>query len=257
MASFISDQKLADLKDHFSFAIWDGIRFCGETGDDSTDQKIDIAWECLVASYSSSTGELPVQQRKYHNLGHIAECIDALNEWETEFSDLELDYSKITLAIFYHDICYNVLSKTNERNSAAQAICALSEFDLCGSYLGDIYDMILATRHTTQFYDNEMLSLICDIDLKGLAKPYDQFRIASEAIADEFASFPKNEYISGRIKWIESMLSRPKIYRTIFFRRQCEENARKNLETHLKEMREMQVKSIKVHAEAKEQSNAV
>lgn len=257
MAPFISDQKLADLKSLFSLAIRGGIVFCEETVDDTSEENINVAWECLVAAYSSPVGDLPIQQRKYHNLGHIAECIDTFNSWNTPRKDLGADFDKITLAIFYHDIYYKVDCKKNEKISAAQAICALSEFDICGSYLGDIYDLILATRHRNERFAHPMANVICDIDLYGLAKPYDQFSLASQAIADEFASVPVDDYIAGRIKWVESMLIRPRIFRTVYFYRLCEDSARKNLHAHLVELKAMQVKKVEVHVEAKEQSNAV
>jgi hypothetical protein len=47
------------------------------------------------------------------------------------------------------------------------------------------------------------------------------------------------------------------IYKTVCFRRAYEKAARVNLETHLKEMREIQVQPIKVHVDLKESSNAV
>lgn len=257
MTSFISDQKLADLKHLFACSIRDGIVYCGEEIDETAEENINIAWECLVASYSSPVGDLPIQQRKYHNLGHIAECIEFFNEWNNPKQDLGPDLDKITLAIFYHDIYYKAACKKNERISAAQAICALSEFNICGSYLGDIYDLILATRHRNERFEYPMANLICDIDLCGLAKPYDSFCIASQAIADEFASFPQDEYVAGRIKWVESMLARPRIFRTVYFFRRCEDNARRNLHAHLQDLKDMQVQSVKVHIESKEKSNAV
>lgn len=94
--------------------------------------------------------------------------------------------------------------------------------------------MILATRsHQADGCDAE---LMLDIDLGILGQPPAVFDLYDEAIRKEYAWVPESRYLAGRAAVLQSFLDRPSIYSTRTFRDAYEEQARRNLESRIKQL---------------------
>ena len=57
------------------------------------------------------------KHRAYHNLEHVNDCLNQLDNFESEITDKHI----IEMAIWYHDIIYNPYGKNNELKSAEEA----------------------------------------------------------------------------------------------------------------------------------------
>lgn len=177
-------------------------------------------------AYDRLTAMINGNKLRYHNLEHIAECLEAL-DWTFDIAD---DHTLVQAAIWYHDAVYDPKRKDNEALSADLAADELAKLTIEGKRIDTlaVRRLILATRHT----EAQVLAdakLLVDIDLRILGMDYMRYMRYSSAIRQEFAWVPEDHYQSGRTKVLLSFLDREHIYSTDFFREHYEANARKNI----------------------------
>jgi predicted metal-dependent HD superfamily phosphohydrolase len=94
-----------------------------------------------------------------------------------------------------------------------------------------VADLILFTTHRTTPADIDH-RFICDIDLSSFGSPWDLFMANSVAIEAEFPG-PRDEYVRREIRFLETLLRRPRIFLSDFFHDRCEERARDNIRRFL------------------------
>jgi predicted metal-dependent HD superfamily phosphohydrolase len=170
--------------------------------------------------------------RVYHNLIHIGECLDELDRCRALATDPDL----VEVAIWTHDCIYVPGRKDNEARSAqigsrlADALRpSASSASRTTSWNGEaVRQLIMATLHTPDPLDGDA-ALIADIDLSGLALPWEQFAAKSALIRQEFSFVPDEAYRQGRSAFLQSMLSRERIFRLPWFTDRYEAAARENL----------------------------
>ena len=178
------------------------------------------AWTAIADSYGGPG-------RAYHNLRHIADCLDLLDE----YAGLAADPVAVAFAIWFHDIVYDPRAADNEERSAAAA----AEF-LAPTPLGpEVVDLVLATRHGT-FALSADAALICDIDLSILGRPPAQYAAYAEAIRLEYAWVPPPQYAEGRSRVLGGFLERPQIFTHREFRQRFGAQAKVNLAWELREL---------------------
>jgi len=179
-----------------------------------------IVYNELVDAYKS-----PV--RAYHNIGHVADCLDKLRECEdyVEFPDV------VELAIWFHDAIYEPTNTSglNEECSAEFACTSLDEMGIPSPIRNYVEALILLTKHTeTPVTDDG--KIMVDIDLSILAAPKDVFDRYEEAIWKEYEPYYSVEkFRSGRLAFIDKMLGKHRIFSSDLFRDKYEERARANL----------------------------
>ena len=140
----------------------------------------------------------------------------------------------VELAIWFHDIIYNIPSIENELKSA-ELFLELTKGRINPDLGQSVYDMILITTHKTKpiRYDDKLL---VDIDLSSFALPWEQFRQDSQHVREEFSNKTDQEFYSGHVKFLQSLLDKPRFFASEFFCTEFEVDARKNIEKLLKQL---------------------
>ena len=162
--------------------------------------------------------------RAYHNLAHIAHCLDELRGYPGDGADI----GAIEFALWFHDAVYDPRAKDNEERSAELAREAAATAGMTAEFSNHVADLILATKHAST-PDTEDANLIVDIDLSILGQPEAVFNRYEREIRREYAWVPEEDFVRGRSRVLEAFTSRPSIYRTAFFRAKYESTARANL----------------------------
>lgn len=136
---------------------------------------------------------------------------------------------QVKAAIWFHDAVYDTKRKDNEEKSAELAEAVLRGAGISSKFVDKVKDLILITKHDSapEYKDS---ALMVDIDLASLALPRDVFKENNMDIREEYSWATDQEYRDGRAKFAESMLSRPSIFQTEFFRQRNENKARRNME---------------------------
>lgn len=197
---------------------------------ETSEAKWNELWICIAAQgdphpvYQKLITRYSEAHRKYHNLEHIEHCLQ-------EFREIQR-YAKfanaIHFALFLHDSIYDTQSSLNEEMSASWASQIIKSAQIHHSFADRIANLILATKHT-QPSDDFDTQLICDIDLTPLGKPEKLFDVDGDHIRQEYSWVPQKEYVVGRSTFLNSLLARPAIYQTAYFREKYEAIARDNL----------------------------
>lgn len=186
--------------------------------------------DCIgVKDPAHTFGELEVRynepHRAYHNLTHIAECL----QWHDHFARDFNDAATAEYALWMHDVIYEPLSKDNEEQSAEYAIAVLGQQD---SRADMVRSMIRATRHQPEPLPPDE-SLVADIDMLILAADQGRYDQYTAQVRSEYAVVKDEDFKKGRSAFLQSLLARPKIYRIPTMREQFEQHARNNITREL------------------------
>ena len=176
------------------------------------------AWHTrLVKAYSEPL-------RRYHNLQHLAECLDEL--------DLSRKLARrpalIEIALWFHDAVYDPPSTSNEEDSAVLAETCLKDRQVAHDQIETVRGLILSTKTHEVGADSDT-ALLIDIDLAILGKPAERFWAYERGIRAEYGWVPETTYRQKRAEILASFLARPMIYRVPSFRDRYEIPARANL----------------------------
>ncbi|MBT4423956.1 hypothetical protein HOC87_06320 [Candidatus Bathyarchaeota archaeon] len=172
--------------------------------------------EKLINRYSDT-------HRHYHNIDHIAACLNEFNEVE----HLLQNPVEVWLAVWFHDVVYDPKAHDNEERSVDYAEKALRE--IIGEVtLENISRLIMATKHYRPASDHDS-KFIQDIDLTILGGHRDRFDEYEESIRMEYSWVPENRFRKGRADILSGFIERSTIYQTKYFRKKYEETARANL----------------------------
>lgn len=175
--------------------------------------------------------------RAYHNLTHILDCIDELNEFDHQYKDdltgipglPALDRSKLVLAIWYHDAIYDPKAKDNEEKSAEIFTLEAQSAGMSSEAVRDIGDMILATKSHVSEHPNT--SILLDIDLSILGRDPVTFAEYDAQIRAEYDFVPRLIYYPKRYEIMQGFLKRPRLFITDYFHKKYDAQARTNLST--------------------------
>ena len=152
--------------------------------------------------------------RYYHNLDHIAECLVVLGS----VRHLAEDPDAVALAIWFHDVVYDVYSSENEFNSAQVAHANILKMGLSKTLADKVRRLIMATTHREMCSDNDE-RLVVDVDLVSLGAAPEIFQRNTVNIRKEFHNLSDQEYDVSREKMFQTFLERPSIYQTVEFPR--------------------------------------
>lgn len=207
-------------------------------------QSLNTAWIKLISPFTDDTQLITetwqqIQQhyteknRAYHNLTHINNMLQEAAKFDQKITDKEV----VLLAIWFHDIIYDPLSKTNEKDSAELAKKILSQTNLSPARIQKCYDLILLTvKHQPEATAPLDDKLLIDFDLEILSRDWDNYKIYSEQVRKEYWMYPAPLFKSGRKKAMSKFLERPSIYQTPFYQETKEAKARANIKKEMKEL---------------------
>jgi predicted metal-dependent HD superfamily phosphohydrolase len=178
----------------------------------------------VVESFLALASAYAEPHRAYHNADHINDCLHRFDEFRTECDHPD----EVELAIWYHDVVYDPLAKTNEAASAEFATRHLRAWGMDDERIRRVGNLILLTKHDIEPATNDG-RLAIDVDLAILAADEPQFDEYDRAIRREYSAVPDAAYRSGRLAILRMFLDRPTIYCHPAIRVKWEGAARANL----------------------------
>lgn len=215
----------------------------------SLNGKLSESWNALDKVYSTA--------RNYHTLSHLAYCLNYVQIFYKLSSEdlLKKDKNCLDLALFWHDYC---LEDNKPEEKSAKEMEAYFRGQVCSvqarnlsvpqenlEYLGGhsainryleelgvfrAQKLILATKHNTKSAPTDLLEqLIHDVDLAILGDNANYGTYAMQ-VRLENAEYPTKKYAKARIKFLQSLLDKERLFLTDFFYEMLEKTARANID---------------------------
>lgn len=166
--------------------------------------------------------------RAYHNLGHVAECLEVLETVREQAEDAD----RVAFALWFHDCVYFPGRGDNEERSADVARVAARALGRAAEWAAGVTDLIMTTRHTEPPRGNDA-ALIADIDMSVLAAPAERYGRYAAAIRSEYSFIPDDQFRAGRAAFLRGLAARPAIYFTPRMASRLEAPARANIAAEL------------------------
>jgi predicted metal-dependent HD superfamily phosphohydrolase len=163
--------------------------------------------------------------RHYHTLRHLQECLLLLERWcvHSPF------HHHVGMALWFHDAIYDATRHNNEERSARWAYSALKGLDADPDDCRRIARLIRATRHDGGAHEGDDIDLMLDIDLAILGAERARFEEYERQVRLEYAHVDDAAFARGRARFVDSMLSRDRIFRTESAHTELAAQARANL----------------------------
>jgi len=182
-----------------------------------------------AAVYADLSALYAAPFRKFHNLGHIEDC---LRQFE-EIAPMLIDRDAVEFALWFHDAVYQTGAATNELRSA-ELFLALSP-GAKFRFRSRVCALIMATRHNRKVRGNDK-SFVVDIDLSGFGAPWEEFMRSGELLRQEAASQTEQQYQAAQVVFLSRLQRRRTVFATEYFRDRYEATARENLRRILAEL---------------------
>ena len=179
-------------------------------------------WVELVKEYSS-------KKRYYHSLTHLDNLLIQLTKIKSDIND----WDTVLFSLFYHDIIYNAKSQKNEENSAELAKRRLLEIGYAQLKTEHCFKQIIATK-SHEVSSNNDTNLFTDADLSILGADWPIYNKYTKQVRKEYSIYPDFMYKPGRKKVLKHFLEMERIFKTDYFYKKFEIQARKNIEQELK-----------------------
>lgn len=169
--------------------------------------------------------------RHYHTPAHINHCLGQLDLVRERLATPDA----VEMALWFHDVVYDPRARDNEQQSA-ELFRRRARDVLPAAFTDDVYRLIMITRHReTPARDDERH--VVDIDLSCFGLEHDAFKRDSNDVRNEFAHLSDADFIPRQCGFLQSLIDRPAIFATEFFRRRYERRARTNIAGHLDVLR--------------------
>ena len=168
--------------------------------------------------------------RHYHTPKHIEHCLAQFDLAADEMDDADA----VEMAIWFHDLVFDVEAKDNELQSARRFL-ELAGDSMKEEFKQKVYDLIMATAPPRVPKTNDQKFML-DIDLSSFGLPWSEMLRDSIAVRKESPKLSDEEFFPGQRAFLESLVGREHFYFTEFFRSRIEETARANIERYLKNL---------------------
>ncbi len=196
-------------------------RTCRELGIDVEDA--DAAWPQIETAYSD-------KDRHYHSLEHLGHMFDTLETLRPSHGPV------LSLAVWFHDLIYDVTRNDNEAESAREAGVFARRFALASEDVERLEGLILSTRTHVALSDDPDCHAMLDADLAVLAADAETYDRYARNIRGEYARYPDALYNTGRAGVLERFLARPCLYFSPSIRDDWDRRARINLTRELERL---------------------
>lgn len=182
--------------------------------------------------------------RRYHTAAHVMWVLRHVDHLLDRISDgATVDASIVRAAAFFHDVIYDPLALTNERDSAELAAGALRRLGWAHDSVQLVGSLIEATAHhaaaraepADDGYGIEH-HILLDADLAILGAPEVAYRRYVDGVRAEYAHVTPVQWSEGRAVVLHSFLDRDKIFLTDPMYREREQQARLNLSGELRSL---------------------
>jgi len=178
----------------------------------------------LVARYEEP-------HRKYHNLRHLTEVLDIVDELAGEAEDIEA----VRLAAWFHDAVYESGAAhseseiSNEEASARLAARVLNDLGVPAARGSEAARLVrLTEKHVAADHDRNA-AVLFDADLAILASAPERYEEYAQAVREEYREVPDDVFRPARARILAALLSAPTLYRTPSARARFESRARTNV----------------------------
>lgn len=156
----------------------------------------------LIAAYSEP-------HRRYHDLTHIADCLDELTKVPDLGEEVRL---RLAYAIWWHDAIYDPTRHDNETASAGLARRDLTALGTSAETCDEVARLITLTAGHQVGEGDADGALLVSIDLAVLGRPPEDYDAYARAIREEYAHVPDALFRPGRASILKRMLTqRPSI----------------------------------------------
>lgn len=142
--------------------------------------------------------------RHYHTLEHVAAMLHAGRVFPLD--DVQI------MAVWFHDAVLDPLRTDNEERSAALAADRLRACGWAEVLVDRVRGIVLDTR--THLPTTPGAAAVLDLDLMGLALPWEQFATNTARIRAEYAHLGDAEFVAGRAAFFAAMLRRDRLFHT-------------------------------------------
>lgn len=173
--------------------------------------------------------------RSYHILGHALETARRTVALAERLGDRppESDEAALVLAALCHDAVYDPGRPDNEEASAAFAEAEALSLGFEPRAAGRASRLVLATKHPDARPSDTLEALIRDADLAVLASPPADYRLYASLIRREASFLDDATFARARKSFIESFLTRGRLFFLEPWDRLLEDRARSNLRAEL------------------------
>jgi predicted metal-dependent HD superfamily phosphohydrolase len=173
------------------------------------------AWDTLHSLYTEA-------HRHYHGLDHLAHCLTELDAVRAQLHRVD----EVEMAVWFHDAIHQPGRTDNEARSAA-LFATTTNGAMRPEFIETTVNLILATTHSGEpaLADEQY---ICDIDMSSFGMCWEQFLSDSVNLRREFQGTDE-DYFPAKVRFLEALLQKPRIYYTSSFFERYEQKARDNI----------------------------
>ncbi len=171
-------------------------------------------------------------RRGYHDLRHLAEVLDRLDELEANRESFER--VPVRLAAWFHDAVYDARPEAEERSArwAAESLAGVVDVAVAE----EVQRLVrLTADHHTQGGDRNGAAL-CDADLAILSAPRDRYAAYVSDLRREYGHLRDADFSAGRAAVLQDLRSRRRLFATTYGHDHWEPLARANLAWELAEL---------------------
>ncbi|MDQ3275954.1 MAG: metal-dependent phosphohydrolase [Actinomycetota bacterium] len=171
--------------------------------------------------------------RRYHDLRHLEEVLEAVDLLAAEAGDLEV----VRWAAWFHDAVYEPAADDNEERSALLATEELAAYDVDPAAVRDVARLVRLTASHDPAPGDPDGAVLCDADLAVLAAAPDRYAAYAHDVRVEYAHVDDRAFATGRAGVLSSLLGRDALYRTRTGHRLWDDRARANVSAELARLR--------------------
>lgn len=184
-----------------------------------TDQgsSIDAYWNEINSRYNE-------RHRYYHTPSHLHHLLMELTAIKAQLKE----WDALLFALYYHDIIYDPLRSDNEERSAILAKERMNHLLVADAVMELAVHCIRATRSHV-ISDVTDVNFFTDADLAVLGQAPEVYKSYCSNIRKEYKVYPDELYHPGRSKLLCGFLQRTRIFKTDYFYKKYEEQARINI----------------------------
>ena len=161
--------------------------------------------------------------RYYHTPAHIAHCLQR----KDEIAHLLEDPNAVELAIWFHDVIYDMGADDNEVRSA-KFFVERTAGKLPSSQAERVVRHIHATIYPSEPTDPDA-QFVVDIDLSSFSLPWPQFLRDSVNVRRESTTSDPYEYAEKQQSFLEMLCTAQPFFRTDFYLERYEQQAQDNI----------------------------
>jgi pantetheine-phosphate adenylyltransferase len=156
-----------------------------------------------IITYDSIQELWTSEGRVYHNLEHLQDLIDQINEWCTKYEADELMKDKLLLLAIFHDAIYDPTKSNNEEQSAEYFKHRVS-LSFGADLVEEIYEAILDTQ-THQEPSSKISDVFLEMDMNVIYNSsFDELLAYEKKIFQEYQFVNWANYREKRLEFLQS-----------------------------------------------------